>query len=88
MGATDRALGHAPLRTCLVCRGKTLKKELLRYVCEAAAEPARLIADPEQKLPGRGFYVCGRESCRERFEKACRGRLRKAADKAADAGRR
>mgnify|MGYP001597032410 CR=1 FL=1 len=49
-----------PIRTCIGCRGKFPKKDLLRFVCNAAGS---LRADPTGKLPGRGAYVCLSQAC-------------------------
>lgn len=49
-----------PIRTCIGCRGKFPKKDLLRFVCDAAGKPQ---ADPTGKLPGRGAYVCQSQVC-------------------------
>ncbi|ACA59437.1 RNase P modulator RnpM [Candidatus Desulforudis audaxviator] len=49
-----------PLRMCLGCREMRPKKELIRVV----RTPAGTVEiDPTGKRPGRGAYVCGRESC-------------------------
>ena len=49
-----------PIRTCIGCRGKFPKKDLLRFVQTAAGN---LQADPTDKLPGRGAYVCQSQAC-------------------------
>ncbi len=69
-----------PLRSCLVCRDKMPKRELLRHICADADGAVQIIEDSGQKMPGRGFYVCNRETCRERFAKACRRRCHKKQD--------
>ena len=51
---------------CVVCRGRFPKRDLKRHVRDEMDLP---VPDPEQVLPGRGFYVCPDERCRERFEK-------------------
>ncbi len=46
---------HIPLRTCVACRTKTSKRQLLRIV----AQPDNSIeVDPSGKLNGRGTYLC------------------------------
>jgi predicted RNA-binding protein YlxR (DUF448 family) len=49
-----------PLRTCVACRKRREKAELLRWVVSASgtAEP-----DPEGRRPGRGAYLCRDEAC-------------------------
>jgi predicted RNA-binding protein YlxR (DUF448 family) len=57
-----------PLRTCVICRVRQAKRTLARFVCPAPAAAA-LVPDPEQLLPGRGFYLCSNDSCRTKFER-------------------
>ena len=52
----------APLRTCVVCRGKTGKEELTRIV---RAPNGGVEVDPYGKKPGRGVYLCHKETCWE-----------------------
>ena len=49
-----------PIRTCIGCRGKFHKNDLLRFVPDAAGN---LQTDPTGKLPGRGAYVCQSQAC-------------------------
>jgi predicted RNA-binding protein YlxR (DUF448 family) len=49
-----------PVRTCIGCRSKVPKKDLLRFVRDAAG---KLQADLTGKLPGRGAYVCQSQAC-------------------------
>lgn len=51
---------HIPLRTCVGCRQKRPKRELVRFVCGSNGE---LILDPRQILPGRGGYLCADSRC-------------------------
>ena len=53
-------MAAVPIRTCIGCRGKFPKKDLLRFVREAAGN---LQTDPTSKLPGRGAYVCQSQAC-------------------------
>lgn len=59
---------NVPLRTCVICRGKQAKQTLARFVLPSSATSA-LVSDPEQILPGRGFYLCSNDSCRTKFER-------------------
>lgn len=54
---------HYPIRTCISCGEKRVKKDLLRLVsdCDGLLKP-----DYRGVLPGRGAYVCEREECRRR----------------------
>lgn len=49
-----------PIRTCIGCRGKFPKQDLLRFVQDAAGN---LQTDLTGKLPGRGGYVCQSQVC-------------------------
>ena len=49
-----------PIRTCIGCRGKFPKKDLLRFVRNVAGN---LQTDSTGKLPGRGAYVCQSQAC-------------------------
>lgn len=73
---THEATGRVPMRTCVVCRRKAPKRELLRHICLASDGAVRVMADQEQRLPGRGFYACAEEDCRERLPMVCRKRFR------------
>ena len=48
-----------PVRTCVGCRERAAKVELLRVVAVAGA----LIPDPAGRLPGRGASVHPRSEC-------------------------
>jgi hypothetical protein len=65
---------------CVVCRRRFSKRELERFVCSTNGLGGRsLQPDPGQAAPGRGYYVCNDERCRERlhqgkgWQKKCRG---------------
>lgn len=53
---------HVPLRTCIACRQKRSKRELIRVVRtpEGAIE-----IDPRGKVSGRGAYLCPDPQCWE-----------------------
>ena len=60
-----------PMRTCVVCRKCFPKRELLRYVrARADVADRAFVPDPEQVMPGRGWYVCREGTCGERLEAA------------------
>lgn len=71
---------NEPVRMCIVCRERFQKSELKRYVCP---ESLRDLAengptpDPEKNKPGRGYYVCVQERCREIFPKMITGLMKK-----------
>ena len=51
---------HIPLRTCIVCRQKRPKREMIRVVCSPQGD---IQVDPRGKLPGRGAYLCPTVRC-------------------------
>lgn len=65
--------GRRPERTCVGCRGKATKAELLRVV---RTPDGRVEVDPSGRLPGRGAYVHPTEGCVERARR--RGTLARA----------
>jgi uncharacterized protein len=54
--------GHTPMRTCLVCGKKHAKSALLRV---ALSPEGIVVLDRDQRLEGRGAYVC--QGCRPRL---------------------
>ena len=53
-----------PVRMCVICRRRFPKGELTRYTRGAAGE---LIFDAKKTDPGRGWYVCADERCRQKI---------------------
>jgi predicted RNA-binding protein YlxR (DUF448 family) len=49
-----------PERTCVGCRTRARKRELLRLVVDGAAGP---VVDPSGSAPGRGAYVHRDDGC-------------------------
>ncbi|MDA0676551.1 MAG: YlxR family protein [Chloroflexi bacterium] len=47
---------HVPLRTCVVCKEKKPKRDLLRIVRTPDGE---VVLDSTGRANGRGSYVCG-----------------------------
>jgi hypothetical protein len=67
-----RRTRHVPERTCIACRAKRPKRELVRVVHTPAGE---VRVDELGKLSGRGAYLCPRLSCWERaLERGALGR--------------
>ncbi|MCJ7514434.1 MAG: YlxR family protein [Dehalococcoidia bacterium] len=52
---------HVPERSCIACRGKRAKRELIRLVGSADA----VHIDPKGKDSGRGAYLCPTRECWE-----------------------
>lgn len=61
---------HIPLRSCVACRSKMPKRQLLRVV---AKSEGGVQADSSGKLNGRGAYLC--QACSGDADRIKRGRL-------------
>jgi hypothetical protein len=59
-------MAHIPERTCLACGRKAGKPDLLRIACN---KDGKIAVDPQQRLPGRGAYVCRTLACGELLKK-------------------
>lgn len=53
---------HIPMRTCIICREKTDKRQLTRIV---RTETGSVEVDRTGKKNGRGAYICGKIGCWE-----------------------
>ncbi|MDE5833714.1 MAG: DUF448 domain-containing protein [Desulfovibrio sp.] len=62
-------MDSGPIRMCVVCGKRFLKKDLNRYTAD---ENGALMADESGKRPGRGYYLCSDEDCARRFTKKAR----------------
>jgi len=51
---------HIPQRTCIACREKRAKRELIRIV---RTPQGTIEVDPRGKKSGRGAYLCSRPAC-------------------------
>lgn len=56
-------MSHVPIRTCLGCRRRRPKSDLVRLVRRA---DGAVVPDAGIGLPGRGAYVCAEIRCVER----------------------
>lgn len=54
------------IRTCIMCRNKKQKTELLRIV----SENGNAILDETQKVNSRGIYICNDKKCITKLLKA------------------
>ncbi|AYY12779.1 YlxR family protein [Actinobacteria bacterium YIM 96077] len=63
MATEGRASGHQPIRTCVGCRSRTAKSELLRVVAQGSSSEIELVPDPGGRRPGRGAYIHPRTGC-------------------------
>jgi predicted RNA-binding protein YlxR (DUF448 family) len=65
-----RKKGHLPIRTCMGCRRKRKKEEMIRFI----KSPEGVIkVNGKKPHPGRGFYLCPDLGCLHRAEKKNRG---------------
>ena len=55
-----------PTRSCVVCRKKNEKNNLLRIVSE---DDKKAILDTKQKINKRAIYFCNDKKCYEKFIK-------------------
>ncbi len=69
-----------PMRTCVMCRKKREKRELVRIVRTPEGE---IKFDPTGKANGRGCYVCTSEECLSSVKNV--SRIARALETAADA---
>ena len=65
---------EGPVRTCLGCGAKLLKKKLLRFVAD---RNGLVVLDQQNRLPGRGAYCCSDYKCLTVFVKK-KGKLLRA----------
>lgn len=61
---------HIPVRTCVACRKKASKSDMIRVVLDD--DEAKI--DQKQKLSGRGAYVCS-EDCYNNVKGSLKPRL-------------
>ncbi len=59
-------MAHIPERTCLACGRKADKPDLLRIACN---KDGHITVDLQQRLPGRGAYVCRALTCGKLLKK-------------------
>ncbi|MCD6180835.1 MAG: DUF448 domain-containing protein [Candidatus Cloacimonetes bacterium] len=65
--------GHVPQRTCVICRRKTARHQLIRFVLLGH----KAVFDIDDSLPGRGWYVCDANSCLEKLTRWLKKRSRR-----------
>ncbi|MEM9951194.1 MAG: YlxR family protein [Chloroflexota bacterium] len=58
----SRKQKHIPQRTCVVCRQKFDKRQLVRLVRTSDG----VLVDPTGKQDGRGAYLCDSADCRQK----------------------
>ena len=55
-----------PLRSCIACRKKQEKAQLIRIV---STEDKKAIFDKTQKMNARGIYICKNIECLKKIQK-------------------
>jgi uncharacterized protein len=65
--------GHTPQRTCVICRKKLVKSELLRF----AILDKEAVFDMGNTFPDRGYYVCDDNNCLMEIDKWLKKKIRK-----------
>lgn len=50
----------APVRTCVGCKSRKAKADLIRVTC---GQDGALMLDAAQRSPGRGAYLCADMAC-------------------------
>lgn len=76
-------MAHRPVRTCVGCRQRADKQQLLRVVVMDRSAGPELVPDPSHRAPGRGAHLHPTRECldlalrRRAFTRALRatGRL-------------
>lgn len=56
---------HIPIRMCSICKCRDIKYVLKRYIF--APEKNIFQYDKKQLFPGKGWYVCLKETCEKNF---------------------
>ncbi|PZF80236.1 YlxR family protein [Jiangella anatolica] len=57
------------MRTCVGCRSRVVKSELLRVVAGGAGAERALVPDHDGRLPGRGAYLHPNLGCLDQAER-------------------
>jgi predicted RNA-binding protein YlxR (DUF448 family) len=60
-----KATRSGPVRTCVGCRERAAKEELLRVVADDLGAGPEVIPDPKGRAPGRGAHVHPTPECLE-----------------------
>ncbi|HEU4514213.1 MAG TPA: YlxR family protein [Nocardioidaceae bacterium] len=56
---------RTPVRTCVGCRERSPKQELLRVVARGSGDGLAVVPDPGAREPGRGAYIHPTPACLE-----------------------
>ncbi|MCB0878794.1 MAG: DUF448 domain-containing protein [Thermoleophilia bacterium] len=57
---------HGPVRTCIGCRERTAREQLVRHVLERTGDGSlRVVRDDARRRPGRGAWLHDLDRCRQ-----------------------
>jgi len=73
MSNRSSKVGHIPQRSCVICRKKAEKKELMRFI----VLDSEIVFDRNSVLGKRGYYVCNLNNCLQKLDKWVSRMLRK-----------
>ena len=59
-------MSSPPVRTCVGCRERAAKQDLLRVVAQDLGEGLRVVPDPAGRASGRGAYLHRSPDCLDR----------------------
>ena len=65
--------GHIPERTCVICKKKNEKSNLIRFVIKNNL----IVFDYKQRMQNRGYYCCRTTNCKDKLEKWLKKRKKK-----------
>ncbi|MCK4339378.1 MAG: DUF448 domain-containing protein [Candidatus Cloacimonetes bacterium] len=65
--------GHIPERTCVICKKKNEKSNLIRFVIKNNL----IVFDYKQRMQNRGYYCCQTSNCKDKLEKWLKKRKKK-----------
>ncbi|MBQ7739388.1 MAG: DUF448 domain-containing protein [Desulfovibrionaceae bacterium] len=65
MGVLKFEHEDGPIRMCIICRKRFLKRLLRRYV---KMDDGQFFLDAQQNMAGRGWYLCSDTHCEQRFQ--------------------
>lgn len=58
---------HIPIRMCTICKARAAKHLLTRYILFQKEDVFH--TDEKQCMIGRGWYVCSKKNCWEKFRR-------------------
>lgn len=65
--------GHIPIRSCVTCKTKDDRKNLIRF----AFIKNEIVFDLKRRIAARGYYVCDNNVCMQKLDKWLNKRKKK-----------